>query len=201
MVSVIIPDGVWAEDVLRAYAASLYPAALRMTGNPPDADDLVQETFAKALAASQRFQPGTNLNAWLRRIMLNTFITGYRKRRTEAQLFSTDADSSPWLFAQSHHSSAEDQVVRQLLDANIIAALRALPDRQRMVVYLADLEGLGYREISTLTGIPLGTVKSSLHRARFRLRAELGSHASRGQVGVSGPRACQRDARSITRKR
>jgi RNA polymerase sigma-70 factor, ECF subfamily len=176
----ITADGVWAEDVLRAYAASLYPAALRLTGNPPDADDLVQETFVKALAASEQFQPGTNLNAWLRRIMLNTFISGYRKRRAEPQLVTADATGFRLLFAQSHDSSAEDQVVRRLLDANLTAALRALPDRQRMVVYLADLEGLGYQQICTLTGIPLGSVKSSLHRARSRLRAELGACASRG---------------------
>jgi len=176
----ITADGVWAEDVLRAYGASLYPAALRMTGNPPDADDLVQETFAKALAASAQFRPGTNLNAWLRRIMLNTFISGYRKRRAEPQVFTADTTGMQLLSAQSYDGSAEDQVVRRLLDANLTAALRALPDRQRMVVYLADLQGLGYRQICTLTGIPLGSVKSSLHRARSRLRAELGSYASRG---------------------
>ena len=176
----IVADGVWAEDVLRAHAASLYSVALRMTGNPPDADDLVQETFAKALAASEQFRPGTNLNAWLRRIMLNTFISGYRKRRAEPQLVTADTTAFQLLFAQSHDSSAEDQVVRRLLDASLTAALRALPDRQRTVVYLADLEGLGYRQICTLTGIPLGSVKSSLHRARSRLRAELGSYASQG---------------------
>ena len=176
----ITADGVWAEDVLRSYAASLYPAALRLTGNPPDADDLVQETFAKALAASEQFRPGTNLNAWLRRIMLNTFISGYRKRRAEPQLVTADTTAFQLLFARSHDSSAEDQVVRRLLDASLTAALRALPDRQRTVVYLADLEGLGYRQICMLTGIPLGSVKSSLHRARSRLRAELGAYESRG---------------------
>ena len=77
----VTADEVWAEDVLRQYATRLYPTALRITGNTPDAEDLVQETFAKALAASGRFRPGTNLNAWLRRIMMNTFISGYRKRR------------------------------------------------------------------------------------------------------------------------
>jgi RNA polymerase sigma-70 factor (ECF subfamily) len=176
----ITADGVWAEDVFRAYAARLYPAALRMTGNPPDADDLVQETFAKALAASAQFRPGTNLHAWLRRIMVNTFISGYRKRRAEPQLVTADATGAQLLSAQSRDGSAEDQVVRRLLDANLTAALRALPDRQRMVVYLADLEGLGYRQICTLTGIPLGSVKSSLHRARSRLRAELRSYAAQG---------------------
>ena len=169
---------VWAEDVLRAYGTSLYPAALRMTRNAPDAEDLVQETFAKALAASGRFQPGTNLNAWLRRIMTNTFISGYRKNRAQPQFVTGDVHGAQLLCAQSPDGSAEDQVVSRLLDPDVIAALRELPDRHRVVVYLADLQGLGYRQISALTGIPLGSVKSCLHRARCRLRAELGAHAS-----------------------
>ena len=173
-------DGVWVEDVLRAYVTSLYPAALRITGNTPDAEDLVQETFVKALAASGRFQPGTNLNAWLRRIMINTFISGYRKRRAEPRIVTGDAAGPQLLCAQSRDGSAEDQVVGRLLDADLVAALRALPDRHRMVVYLADLQGLGYRQISALTGIPLGSVKSCLHRARCRLRAELGAVAAHG---------------------
>jgi len=176
----VTADEVWAEDVLRAYATSLYPAALRITGNAPDAEDLLQETFAKALAASGRFQPGTNLNAWLRRIMTNTFISGYRKRRTEPHLVTGDAVGAHLAGAQSRDGSAEDQVVGRLLDADLTAALRALPNRHRTIVYLADLEGLAYRQISVLTGIPLGSVKSCLHRARCRLRAELAGYASQG---------------------
>jgi RNA polymerase sigma factor (sigma-70 family) len=133
-------DEVWAEDVLRVYSTSLYPAAFRMTRNAPDAEDLVQEMFAKALAASGRFQPGTNLNAWLRRIMVNTFISGYRKNRAEPQFVTGDAMGSPPLRAQSPDGSAEDQVVGRLLDPEVIAALRELPDRHKIVVYLADLE-------------------------------------------------------------
>ena len=176
----VTADEVWAEDVLRAYATSLYPAAVRITGNAPDAEDLVQETFIKALTASGRFQPGTNLNAWLRRIMINTFISGYRKRRAEPQFVTGDAVGTRLLSAQSGDGSPEDQVVGRLLDADLTAALRALPDRHRTVIYLADLEGLGYRQISALTGIPLGSVKSCLHRARHRLRAELGAYAPQG---------------------
>jgi RNA polymerase sigma-70 factor (ECF subfamily) len=176
-----VTDRVWAEDVLRVYATSLYPAALRMTRNTPDAEDLVQETFAKALAASARFQPGTNLNAWLRRIMINTFISGYRKNRAQPQFVTGDAVSAQLLRARSPDGSAEDQVVGRLLDPEVIAVLRELPDRYRIVVYLADLEGLGYRQISALTGMPLGSVKSCLHRARCRLRTELRAYASHDQ--------------------
>ena len=177
----VTADGVWAEDVLRMYATSLYPAALRMTRNAPDAEDLVQETFAKALAASARFRPGTNLNAWLRRIMINTFISGYRKNRAQPQFVTGDAVSARLLCARSPDGSAEDQVVGRLLDPEVIAVLRELPDRYRIVVYLADLEGLGYRQISALTGMPLGSVKSCLHRARCRLRAELRAYAPHDQ--------------------
>jgi RNA polymerase sigma-70 factor (ECF subfamily) len=176
----VAADGIWAEDVLPTYAASLYPVALRMTRNALDAEDLVQETFAKAFAALDRFKPGTNLNAWLRRIMLNTFITGYRKKRAEPQFVRADSVSPELLCVQSHDGSAEDQALRYQLDPDLTAALQALPDRHRVVVYLADLEGLGYDQISAATGIPLGSVKSCLHRARHRLRAELGDHASRG---------------------
>jgi RNA polymerase sigma-70 factor (ECF subfamily) len=175
----VTPDKMWAEGVLRACGTSLYPAALRVTGNAPDAEDLVQETFAKALAASGRFQAGTNLNAWLHRIMINTFISGYRKSRAEQRFITGDGPGSRLLCAQSH-CSAEDQVIAHLLDPDVIAALRELPDKERIVVYLADLEGLGYRQISAITGIPLGSVKSRLHRARYRLRAELGAYASHG---------------------
>ena len=176
----VTADGIWAEDVLRTYAASLYPAALRMTRDALDAEDLVQETFTKAFAALDRFKPGTNLNAWLHRIMLNTFITGYRKKRAEPQFVRADSISPQLVCVQSHDGSAEDQALRYQLDPDLTAALQALPDRHRVVVYLADLEGLGYDQISAATGIPLGSVKSCLHRARHRLRAELGDQASRG---------------------
>jgi RNA polymerase sigma-70 factor (ECF subfamily) len=120
----VTADGVWAEDALRVFGRSLYPAALRMTGNAPDAEDLVQETFAKALAASGRFQPGTNLSAWLRRIMVNTFISGYRKRRDGPTFVTAESIGSQLLRAESHHGSAEDLVVGRLLNSDLTAALR-----------------------------------------------------------------------------
>lgn len=183
----VTADGLWTEDVLRSFTTRLYPAAFRITRNALDAEDLVQETFAKALAAWGKFEPGTNLNAWLRRIMINTFISDYRKRRAEPHFVPADSVSLQLLWAQSRADSAEDQVLSYLLHADLTAALRALPHRYRLVVFLADLEGLGYQQISAVTGIPLGSVKSCLHRARRRLRAELGGYASRlGKRKVSG---------------
>src|SRR6201982_2500431 len=105
----VTADGAWAGNALGPYVTRLYPAALRITGNAPDAEDLVQETFAKALAASGRFQPGTHLSAWLRRIMLTTFISGYRKRRDGPTFVTPDSVGSQLLRAESHHGSAEDR--------------------------------------------------------------------------------------------
>jgi RNA polymerase sigma-70 factor, ECF subfamily len=170
-------DAVWSEEVLRVYGTRLYPTALRMTRNAPDAEDLVQETLAKALAASASFQRGTNLNAWLRRIMVNTFISGYRRSQGEPKFVTGDAVVSQSLRAESPGGSAEDQAVGDLMAPKVIAALRELPDGHRIVVYLADMQGLGYGQITALTGIPLGTVKSSLHRARLKLRVALGAYA------------------------
>jgi len=168
----------WSDEVLRAHAARLQRAALRMTRNPADAEDLVQETLTKAIAASSRFEPGTNLNAWLYRILINTFITSYRKKQHEPLL--AGAGVSAWLtpfhgFAST--ISAEDDALGREIHADIVAAMRTLPARHRVTVYLADMEGLGYRQISELTGIPVGSVKSCLHRGRRQLRAKLAAHA------------------------
>lgn len=166
---------VWAVDTLSRYAVRLYPAALRMTCNQADAEDLVQETFAKAFAASGRLRPDTNLNAWLSGIMTNTFISGYRRRQREALLLSGKTPRWQLVFARSDAGarSAEDDAVEHMIDPDLVAAIRALPARNRIIVYLADVEGLGYRQISDLTGMPVGTVKSRLHRGRSRLRARL----------------------------
>jgi len=173
------PVLIWTDDLIRRYAARLYRAAFRMTRNRADAEDLVQETFAKAFAASARFRPGTNLNAWLYRIMINTFISGYRKRRGEESLVVENLVD--WQTAVTRPAadarSAEDDVVGRAIDADVVAAMRALPARHRITVYLADVEGYRYGEIAALTGIPVGSVKSCLYRGRGQLRARLAARA------------------------
>jgi RNA polymerase sigma-70 factor (ECF subfamily) len=170
------PGLVWADDAIRRHEAGLYRSAFRLTRSATDAEDLVQETFAKAFAASGRFQPGTNLAAWLYRIMFNAFVGGYRKRRRGPLLAADLAGREaglPWSPDSAGGRSAGEHMLGGAIHADIVAAMRALPARQRVTIYLADVEGLEYRQIAGLTGIPAGTVKSSLHRGRGRLRARL----------------------------
>jgi RNA polymerase sigma-70 factor, ECF subfamily len=168
----------WARDALTDRAPRLYATAFRMTRNREDAEDLVQETLAKALAACRKLPPSANLNAWLHRIMTNTFITGYRKRQREARLSGIVAG---WQAASASSGaitrSAEDNVVGHVLDIDVVAAIRALPRGQRVTVYLADVEGLGYDQIADLTGMAVGSVKSCVHRGRGRLRTRLAAYA------------------------
>ncbi len=172
---------IWTDDAIRRQQAELYRAAFRMTRNAADAEDLVQETFARAFAASLRFQPGTNLGAWLHRIMVNIFISGYRrKRRTPVTVTGPGGWPAElaWFGGAAESTSAEDDALHRVIDADIVAAVRALPTRPRLTVYLADVEGLGYRQIADLTGIPVGTVKSCLHRGRTLLRARVAARRS-----------------------
>lgn len=167
---------VWTDDAIRRQAAWMYRSALGLTRNAADAEDLVQETFAKAFASLGRFQPDTNLGRWLSRIMFNTFADGDRKRRRQPLLAADPASREtipPWSRNSADGRSAEEHVLERLVYADIVAAIRALPPGYRLMVYLADVEGLGYRQIAYLTGVSVGTVKSSLHRARGQIRARL----------------------------
>ena len=169
---------VWTDDTIRRNAAWLRQAALRLTRNAADAEDLVQETFAKAFASSDQFRPGTNFDRWLYRIMFNTFADDYRKRRRGPQLAADLAsrEAEPrWSPNSTDGRSAEEHVLERLVHAEIVAAIQVLPPGCRLTVYLADVTGLGYRQIADLTGVTVGTVKSSLHRGRGQIRARLGT--------------------------
>ncbi len=170
------------------FADSLYAAALRMTRNPDDAADLVQDTFIKAYTAWDRFEQGTYLKAWLFRILTNTFITAYRKRQKEG--FSASlSELEDWQVGESEsltqrtNRSAELEAIDRMPSEAVRTALANLPEDRRLVIYLADVEGFSYQEIADIMATPIGTVMSRLHRGRRDLREALGEY-SRHREGV-----------------
>ena len=160
---------------------AMYSAALRMTKNPESAEDLVQETFAKAFSSFHQFTEGTNLRAWLYRILTTTFINIYRKEQRQPLI--SDGELEEWQIAEAatHTSdqgkSAEIEALEQLPDSDIKNALQAMPEEFRLAVYFVDVEGFSYKEVAEILNIPTGTVMSRLHRGRKLLRKSLAEYA------------------------
>jgi RNA polymerase sigma-70 factor (ECF subfamily) len=157
---------------------SLYGAALRMTRNPADAEDLVQDTYLRAFRGFGGFQEGTNLKAWLYRILTNSFINTYRKKQRQPQTVDGPDDIEEWylfdrLGARSVEASAEQEVLDSLPDDDVKQALESLPENFRLPVLLADVEGFSYKEIAEIMDTPIGTVMSRLHRGRKALEKAL----------------------------
>jgi RNA polymerase sigma-70 factor, ECF subfamily len=184
-------DG-FADQVL-PYARLLHSTALRLTGNPADAEDLVQETYAKAYAGFGSFQQGTNLRAWLYRIQANTFYGTCRTRgRRPRELPLEAALESAAAERTAVANSAEDTALARMLDPALRQALRELPSYLSTTVYLADAEGYSYAEIAEITGVPPGTVMARLHRGRGRLRARLAAGQRPARPGQRPARPGQR---------
>jgi len=167
-------------DQAMEHMPSLYAAAMRMTRNKADAEDLVQETYLKAYRAFASFQDGTNLRAWLYRILTNTFINIYRAKKRRPEENDLDDVEDLYLYrrlggleAAQAGRSAEDEVLDQITEGEVKAAIEALPEQFRMAVLLADVEGFQYKEIAEILNIPIGTVMSRLHRGRRALQKSL----------------------------
>ena len=172
----------------------MYGAAMRLTKNPNDAQDLVQDTFAKAFSSFHQYEDGTNIRAWLYRILNTTFINNYRKGQRQPLI--SDGEITDWQIADaaSHTSnlgrSAEMEALDRLPDSEIKEALQNLPEEFRLAVYLADVEGFPYTEIAEIMDTPPGTVMSRLHRGRKLLREALAGYAAeRGLAGTGGGRS------------
>ena len=181
------------EEQAMPFIDQLYAAAMRMTRNPSDAQDLVQETFVKAFAAFAQFEQGTNLKAWLYRILTNTFINAYRKKQREPYQGTID-DLQDWQMGGAESTtamsgrSAEAEAIDHLPDSAVKDALQSIPEDFRLAVYFADVEGFSYQEIADIMKTPIGTVMSRLHRGRRLLRDLLASYAvERGMNAGQAP--------------
>ena len=181
-------------DVAMEFMPGLYSAALRMTRNPSDAEDLVQETYLKAYRSYASFQEGTNLRAWLYRILTNTFINSYRAKRRRPEESELDEVEDLYLYrrlAQSEAAdagySAEDRALERITDTEVKEAIEALPEAFRIPVILADVEGFSYKEIAEITDVPIGTVMSRLHRGRKGLQKALAEYGLQRGLVVAEP--------------
>jgi RNA polymerase sigma-70 factor (ECF subfamily) len=177
------------EQVL-PFLPSLYGAALRYTRNPADAEDLVQQTVLRAFQGWKGFESGTNLKAWLYKILTNTFISGYRKKQREPKTVSADENEEFSLYDMLVESNMtpEAEIIERLPDEEVKAALESLPEQFRTAVLLADVEGFSYQEIADITGVAIGTVMSRLHRGRKALQKALWEYAQkRGLVAEEEP--------------
>lgn len=166
------------EDDAMEFAPQLYSAALRMTRNPADAEDVVQETYLKAYRGYGSFKEGTNLKAWLYRILTNTYINKYRKAQRRPNEVELGELQDMYLFRRlGEHSgateSAEHQALDMFVDQDIIDAIEALPEAFRLPVLYADVDGFSYKEIAEILDVPIGTVMSRLHRGRKALQRQL----------------------------
>jgi RNA polymerase sigma-70 factor (ECF subfamily) len=175
----------FAEDAM-PFMDALYTAAMRMTHNAADAEDLVQETFLRGYRGYPRFEEGTNLRAWLYRILTNTFINSYRSKQRRPQESDLGEVEDLYLYrrlggleASQRGRSAEDELMDVVTDSEVKAALDELPEQFRVAVLLADVEGFSYKEIADILDIPIGTVMSRLHRGRKGLQRLLADFASR----------------------
>ena len=181
------------EDQALTYMDQLYAAALRMTRNPADAGDLVQETYVKAYAAFKSYEQGTNLKAWLYRILTNTYINIYRKNQrgpyqgTIDELEDWQLGGAESLTQGRSTRSAEAEAIDHLPDSDVKAALQSIPEDFRLAVYLADVEGFSYQEIADIMKTPVGTVMSRLHRGRRLLRDLLADYARDRGITVPAP--------------
>ena len=180
-------------DVAMEHMPGLYSAALRMTRNAADAEDLVQETYLKAYRSFGSFEEGTNLRAWLYRILTNTFINSYRAAKRRPEVTDVEDVEDLYLYKRMTDAgsvgvgrSAEEEALDRFTDEDVKAALEALPEAFRMAVLLADVEGFSYKEISEITEVPIGTVMSRIHRGRRALQKALHDVATaRGLVGTA----------------
>ena len=186
------------------FVDQLYSAAMRMTRNPQDAEDLVQEAYTKAYSSFHQYRPGTNLKAWLYRILTNTYINLYRKRQRQPLEADTDTVEDWQMARAAEHTStglrsAETEALDHLPDSEVKAALQSIPEEFRLAVYFADVEGFAYKEIAEILDVPIGTVMSRLHRCRKQLRARLEDYAGERGLGPKGrPKA---DAAPATSKK